>query len=91
MNGVAVGELDAAVGMQLTQINAWHKVEGKPVVVIGDIVAAHAPFNGAHAPEPKMVEGSPWYRLNGIGVCVEGDAADCGDVTTGRSWYRVSA
>ncbi|MGH1542356.1 MAG: hypothetical protein ACRBHB_18160 [Arenicella sp.] len=89
MSGVAVGNLDNAVGIQLSQANPWNRVEYEPTVVVGDLVEAHAPFTPPHAPTPTMAEGVDWYRINGTPICVEGHKATCGHETTGRHWYRV--
>jgi uncharacterized Zn-binding protein involved in type VI secretion len=87
MPGVAVNALDSAGGIQQTQVNTWHRIQGEPVVVIGDLVAAHG--DPPHSPPPPMVEGEEWYRVGGIPVCRAGHAAACGHTTTGRPWYRI--
>jgi len=85
--GVAVHALDAAGGAQMTEVNTWFRVEGEPIVVIGDLVTAHG--NPPHSPPPPMVEGSAWFRVAGIPVCREGHHASCGHATTGRPWFRI--
>jgi uncharacterized Zn-binding protein involved in type VI secretion len=57
-------------------------VNGAPVSVIGDAVAAHGLF--AHA-APTMVGGSGTVIAGGIGVVRAGDPASCGDTATGSS------
>jgi uncharacterized Zn-binding protein involved in type VI secretion len=36
-----------------------------------------------------MVGHAAWFRIAGKGVCRAGDAASCGDASTGRAWFRV--
>ena len=86
--GVAVHGLDVAGGVQVVEANIWHRVEGMPIVVIGDLVESHGP--SPHSPRPPMVEGSVWYRVGGIPVSREGHHAYCGHPTTGRPWYRIN-
>lgn len=87
MPGVAVNALDAAGGVQMTQANQWFRIEGQPVVVIGDLVEGHG--DAPHSPPPPMVTGAEWFRVGGIPVCRAGDTASCGHATTGRPWFRV--
>lgn len=86
--GVAVNQLDAAGGVQVWQSQSFFRVQGQPVVRIGDQVAAHG--DPPHSPRPPMVEGSAWYRVAGIAVSRQGHRASCGHATTGRPWYRLS-
>lgn len=88
MPGVAVKTLDAAGGAQLSQVNTWFRVEGQPIVVIGDTVAAHG--DPPHSPPPAMVQGSLWFKVGGIAVCRAGHEASCGHATSGRPWFRVT-
>ncbi|TXH32530.1 MAG: hypothetical protein E6Q98_24710 [Rhodospirillaceae bacterium] len=90
--GVAVHALDAAGGAQMTEANDWFRIEGEPVVVIGDLVAAHG--EPPHSPPPAMVEGSDWFRVGATAkaakpVCREGHHASCGHATSGRPWFRI--
>ena len=87
MPGVAVGNLDFAGGVQQTQANPWFRIEGQPVVVVGDRVASHG--EPPHAGAPPMVEGTPGFRVGGAAVCRAGHRASCGHVTTGRPWFRI--
>lgn len=87
MPGVAVEGLDAAGGVQETQANGWFRISGRPIVVIGDTVAAHGP--APHSPPPAMVEGSAWFRVGGKPVCRAGHRAACGHATSGRAWFRI--
>lgn len=86
--GIAVHALDSAGGAQMTEKNPWVRIEGQPVVVIGDLVAAHG--DPPHSPPPPMVEGEAWARINGIPICREGHHASCGHATTGRPWARLT-
>jgi uncharacterized Zn-binding protein involved in type VI secretion len=87
--GVAVQNLDYAGGQQLIEVNDWHLIEGKRIVVLGDLVESHG--SSPHSPPPPMVQCSDWYFVGGIGVCREGHLAACGHATTGRPWYRISS
>lgn len=85
MPGIAVRSLDSAGGTQLANTqNVW-RVEGMPIVRLGDRVAGHgrSPHNS-----PTMVEGSDWFRFDGIPVCRAGHRASCGHASTGRPWFR---
>ena len=88
MPGIAVKGLDVAGGPQLSGNALWFKVEGQPVVCVGDPVTPHAPFIPKHT-GPHMAEGVSWFRVNGIPVCREGNLADCGHATTGRGWFNL--
>lgn len=85
--GVAVRGLDAAGGAQRAETAPWYRIDGHPVVVVGDAVEGHG--DGMHA-APVMVEGESWYRVAGQPVCRAGNAANCGHVTTGRSAFRLA-
>ncbi|WP_162419656.1 PAAR domain-containing protein [Microvirga brassicacearum] len=89
MPGVACVGVDAAGGTQLGLQGANFKVDGNPIVLLGDHVAPHSPFEPPHVPDPTMAQGSPNFRLNGIPVCREGHVATCGHPTTGRPKFRI--
>ena len=86
--GVAVVSLDAAGGAQLGDQFAPWTVEGQVIVGVGDAVTPHPPAP-PHTTSPVMAEGAPWFMINGIEVCREGDAASCGHTTTGRPWFTI--
>lgn len=86
--GIAVRALDFAGGAQMTQANPWARIGGQPIVVIGDLVAAHG--TAPHSPPPPMVEGESWARINGVPICRVGHHAACGHATTGRPWARLT-
>jgi uncharacterized Zn-binding protein involved in type VI secretion len=88
MPGVAVGSLDAAGGVQSVQANAWFRIEGRSIVVVGDLVAGHG--NPPHSPPPAMVTGTLWFKVGARAVCRAGDIAACGHATSGRTWFKVS-
>jgi uncharacterized Zn-binding protein involved in type VI secretion len=88
MPAVAVNAIDAAGGAQQSQVNTWFKLDGQPIVVVGDTVAPHG--DPPHSPAPAMVEGSAWFRVNGTPVCRAGHLASCGHATTGRPWFRIT-
>lgn len=81
--------LDFAGGVQLIQANPWYRLEGHPIVVLGDLVQSHG--DPPHSPLPPMIQGTPWYTINGVPVCRAGHLAVCGHATTGRPWYRLGA
>lgn len=85
--GIAVGQLDAAGGVQQSQANPWFRIAGQSVVVVGDLVAAHG--DPPHSPPPAMVAGTEQIRVGGAAVCRQGHAASCGHTTSGRPWFRI--
>ena len=87
MPGVAVNTLDSAGGQQLAGGATFFKVEGQPIVVVGDPVAGHG--TGAHA-APVMTQGAGWFLANAKRVCRAGDLASCSHASTGRGWFRVA-
>lgn len=88
--GIAVVALDAAGGAQMGNQFAPWTVEGQTIVGVGDLVTPHAP-GPPHSPAPPtMVTGSPWFSINGVPVCREGDLASCGHATTGRGWFTIA-
>lgn len=87
-NPIAVKSTDSAGGPHLAGGQGFYKVEGQPVVLLGDKVTPHG--SSPHGPSPpSMVEASSFYKINGIGAVRQGDKASCGHESTGRSWYRV--
>ena len=86
MTGVAVKGKDRAGGKQDQQANDWFRLDGDPVVTLGDTVEAHDP----HGPA-TMVEGEDWFRVGGRPVCRAENKSSCGHATTGRQWFRLIA
>lgn len=86
MPGIALVGVDAAGGTQLGMQVPWFKVNGRPVVVLGDSVASHGLF--PHI-APVMVEGSSAFRAGGIPVCRAGHLASCGHSTSGRPFFKI--
>ncbi len=84
--GIARRTLDQAGGAQLAGGQGWFRVDGQPVVLLGDPVAPHGP--ALHL-APVMVEASVWLRLDGVPVCRAGNIASCGHATTGASWFVI--
>ncbi|SOC47696.1 PAAR motif-containing protein [Rhizobium subbaraonis] len=89
MPGIACVGVDIAGGAQLGAQASKFRVRGNLAVVVGDMVAGHAPFLPPHIPSPTMAQGSPKFRILGIPVCREGDAASCGHPTSGRPFFRI--
>jgi uncharacterized Zn-binding protein involved in type VI secretion len=86
MTGVAVKDKDKACGRQDQQANDWFRLNGDPVVTVGDTVEGHG--NPPHA-APVMVEGEENFRVGGKPVCRAEHKASCGHATTGRQWFRI--
>lgn len=84
--GIAVKGSDSAGGTQLAGGQSKWKVEGQPIVLLGDPVAGHgdAPHSG-----PVMAAGSSWMTINGVPVVRQGNAASCGHPSTGRGWFTL--
>ena len=84
MPGVAVRGIDFAGGRQLAVRVPWFRINGRPVVVVGDPVEDHGKHSGV-----TMVQGAAGFRVGGRAVCRAGDQASCGHVTTGRPEFVV--
>lgn len=84
--GIAVKDLDKAGGRQLAGQQSFVKINGHPVVLLGDPVESHGDSPHNHA---TMVEGSTMFRINGVPVCLETHRASCGHRTTGRPNFKV--
>ena len=91
MPGVARVGSDTAGGTQLGGGQDWVKIDGDPVVLIGDGVASHAPCPRvpSHC-AASMAQGSSWVKIDGIPICRAGDAASCGHASTGSAWVISS-
>lgn len=55
---------------------------GAPMSVVGDDVTGHG--SGSHA-SAKMVQGSPWFTIDGIPVVRATSKASCNDEATGSA------
>jgi uncharacterized Zn-binding protein involved in type VI secretion len=86
MPGIALVGKDTAGGTQLGGGQGFFKVDGAPVVLVGDAIAGHG--KSPHS-APVMVAGADWFRINGKPVCRAGDPASCGHASTGQSWFRI--
>lgn len=80
MPGVARIDQDQAGGTITGVLAPTVFVNGTNVAVIGAEVEPHG--TGLHA-APVMAEGSATVFAEGIAVCREGDAANCGHTATG--------
>ena len=83
--GLAVTGLDSAGGTIQPSQTKW-TFNGNPVAIVGSPVASHAPcpLPAIHC-GPDMAEGQNEIKFNGIPVCFEGHAAECGHTATGRT------
>ena len=88
MPGIARVGVDSAGGIQLGMQGANFRVNGAPVVLVGDSVAPH-PVGPPHDAAPIMAVGCPTFRLNDIPVCRAGHAANCGHPTTGLPTFNI--
>lgn len=89
-HGITVKDLDVAGGRQIAS-QSTVRIGGKAIVLRGDPVEPHAPFVPLHVPSPRMAEGHPRVRINGVPICREGHLANCGHPTTGRPKVRISS
>ena len=87
MTGIAVVGQDKAGGIHLGGGQTFVTVGGSLVVLLGDKVTPHG--KKKHM-APVMVQGTSWYRINGIPVVHAGHEATCGHVSSGRPWYRIN-
>lgn len=85
--GITLQGLDVAGGKQLGGGQTRFRINGVPVVLLGDPIQSHgnSPHNNA-----VMVEGSSLFRIGGVPVVLEGHKASCGHVTTGQALFRVA-
>jgi len=87
MPGVALVGLNQAGGVQKGGGQSFCKGNGALVSVVGDAVESHG--NGPHQ-GARMVQGSTFFKINGIPVCIAGNLASCGDATDGQGWFNCS-
>lgn len=80
MPAVGVLGLSSAGGAIISTPISKATIDGQPIVGVGSQIAPHG--NGPHA-NAVMVEGNGKIVVDGVLVCVEGDAASCGHVLTG--------
>lgn len=86
MAGATQTNADAAGGT-IGPLQGFVRLDGQPWAIVGSPVDGHGlPPHAA----PVMVEGVVWIRIDGVPVCVAGNAASCGHGASGRSWIRVS-
>jgi len=80
------GDTNSAGGAATSGV-ASVRVNGKPVVVNGTSVSAHAPWGKPHPPHrsPTTQNGSATVRAGGIPVNRTGDADTCGHARVGGS------
>jgi uncharacterized Zn-binding protein involved in type VI secretion len=87
--GISVRASDQAGGQQTGQsLQNFVNVEKLLAVVKGDKVNEHG--SDKHGNQPKMAEGSEFFKIAGIPTCRQGHKADCGHETTGRSWFHIN-
>lgn len=80
------GDTNSAGGAATSGV-ASVRVNGKPVVVNGTSVSAHAPWGRPHPPHagPTTTGGSGTVRAGGIPINRTGDADTCGHARVGGS------
>lgn len=83
MPGVSLAGVHTAGGTILGG-SPRDRVDGAPIALFGDAVAAHAPCPTVpvHC-AATMLEGSARTRIDGVAIVRAGDAATCGHVATG--------
>lgn len=88
MHGLSRVLLDSAGGAIVSSPQAFVRIDGAPVAVVGAAVASHGA--GAHV-AAVFATGSVFLRINGLPVVIEGTAATCGHTASGSSFARASA
>lgn len=80
------GDTNSAGGAATSGVSSV-RVNGKPIVVNGIGVSAHAPWGKPHPPHraPTTQNGSATVRAGGIPVVRTGDADTCGHARVGGS------
>lgn len=66
-HGITCKNLDSAGGVQLADGQDFVRVDGEPVVLLGDRATPH-PILPPHSTAPFMEEGSSFFRINGTPV-----------------------
>ena len=87
MPGASMVGVNTAGGTILGGGQGFVRAGGALWAVLGDAVAPHGP--GPHV-APVMAQGSAFVRINGIPVCIAGNAATCGHAADGLGWLQVS-
>ena len=84
MPGVSLVGVHAAGGTITGGHTVRDRIDGHPVALLGDAVAAHAPCPvvPVHC-AATMAAGSSRTRIDGIPIVRAGDAASCGHAATG--------
>ena len=80
MPRVSLDRIDVAGGA-LNASQRWIKVDGRDVVRLNDAVDPHDNHGAA-----AMAQASALWRIDGLGVVREGDAASCGHNATGSAF-----
>ncbi len=84
--GISVADLDSAGGKLIGKTVPWFRINGHPVIVMGDEVESHG--EGEHQ-NARMVQGVPWFTIGGRPVVCEGHLSSCGHPATGRSSFCI--
>lgn len=87
MPGISRVGQDAAGGAIIGGGQAFFRLEGSLVVVLGDAIASHG---ASPHTAPVMAQGSSFVRINGIPVCRAGHTATCGHAASGSSVAKLS-
>lgn len=82
MPGISRVGVDSAGGLIVGVLQSKVKVEGSFAAIIGAAIQSHG--KGIHA-SAVMAQGSSKVKIQGIGVCRQGDLASCGHPATGSS------
>lgn len=73
---------------QVAESVPWFTVNGKPVVVDGNVFPEHTDGNSTHG--GVAVSTRPWFVIGGKGVACSEDPVSCGSViATGDSSFQV--
>lgn len=76
---------DRAGGLILGGGQDFVKVDGLPIAVLGDAVENHDQHQNV-----RMIEGSPFFKINGLPVCRENHRASCNHTATGSATLKIS-
>jgi uncharacterized Zn-binding protein involved in type VI secretion len=87
MPGLSLVGIDSAGGLLSSTAQAFVRVNGSLLAVVGTVVSPHGV--GPHA-AATMTSGSTLFKVNGTGVIFQGKLASCGHAVSGSLFAMVS-
>lgn len=84
-------EPDIAGGVSVSN-QSWATLNGLLINCVGASILPHEPeITELCETTSAMVQGSPWFTINGIPVCRMGDLSSCGHTAiASQIWFDIS-